>query len=203
MNISYGTTENSREQIVSMLSARRQQGSYRVIDIGAQSDGWTKDVADMFVNINVEDSARTCHMDICDLTQWNKITEVYDYAICTHTLEDVYDPMVALRMLPKIARAGVITMPSYWAEISLVESQHWLGFIHHRWIFDQENKKMLVVPKLGIVGALHAPFKYDHSRSEICFEWENEIPYKVFMNNYLGPDPITVINEYKKLYDSR
>ena len=33
--------------------------------------------------------------------------------------------------------------------------------------------------------------------SEIKYEWEKEIPYKIFMNNYLGPDIPTVIENLK------
>jgi hypothetical protein len=35
----------------------------------------------------------------------------------------------------------------------------------------------------------------DDSKGEIVFEWSGEIPFKVFMNNYLGPSPREVIEE--------
>ena len=100
-------------------------------------------------------------MDICKQDAWLSLLELveregkFDYAICTHTLEDVYSPVVALEMMPRIAKAGIISMPSLWAELNHVESTQWLGFMHHRWIFDFDKEgNMLLLPKLGFLSSL-------------------------------------------------
>ena len=36
---------------------------------------------------------------------------------------------------------------------------------------------------------------------EIWFEWKDVLPYKIFMDNYLGPDSKTVVKNYSRLID--
>lgn len=206
MQITRGTTDNSRNEILQKIRNIKQSQSYTVIDIGGIVNGWTNEIADLVVDKNAIDSEKSMQLDICVYPEWDKLINhvlkngKYDYAICTHTLEDVYDPFIALEMLPKIAKAGIITMPSLQAELSKVESNDWIGFIHHRWMFDVINGEMLIIPKLEFLSSIVKNLvKFNPALAEIRYEWVDEIPYQIFMNNYLGPDANTVISEYKKL----
>jgi hypothetical protein len=106
-------------------------------------------------------------------------------------------------MLPKIAKAGVITMPSIRSELSRPESPTWIGYIHHRWIFDQQDSIMLIIPKLELLGALvWNSIRYIPASEEIVYHWRDTIPYSMFMNNYLGPDSATVVEEYQKIIEN-
>jgi len=210
LTINYGKTADSRHQILSDLRAiRAENPKYRVIDIGGAVNGWTAPVVDLVVDVNAKDTNSSWKLDICKQESWDKIIKFtesqgqYDYAICTHTLEDIYNPFTVLDMLPKIARAGIITMPSIRAELSRPESATWIGYIHHRWIFDQRDTEMLVIPKLEMLGALvWNAVKYIPATEEIIFRWRDSIPYSIFMNNYLGPDSATVVEEYRKIIEN-
>ena len=207
LNINYGQIQDSRNWIISNVTqCKIMRPELRVIDIGGNAIGWTKDIVDMVVDINSPENEKNIRIDICNVFEWNKLLEhvlkqgKYDYAICTHTLEDIYNPIVAIELLPKISHAGIITMPSIRTELSRIESLDWIGYIHHRWIFDQIKGEMLVIPKIclleGLVGnTIHHKFETE----EIRFQWSDVIPYKMFMDNYLGPNADTVINEYKNL----
>jgi hypothetical protein len=207
LTISYGNTAETRQQLITELQTRRTENpQYRVIDVGGAINGWSRPVATMIVDVNAADSSNSMKLDICRTDSWDKLLAhvqfegKYDYAICTHTLEDIYNPITALELLPKIANAGVITMPSIRAELSRAESQFWLGYIHHRWIFDQQDEQMLVIPKLEVLDALVADsIKYQADTEEVIFQWQDRIPYTMFMNNYLGPNADAVINSYNEL----
>jgi hypothetical protein len=190
-------------------TARQLNPDYRVIDIGGTAGtGWSAGVANTIIDINAEDTETSMKIDICNPLDWERVKcmidvfGLYDYAICTHTLEDIYNPIVTLKMLPFIAKEGIITMPSLRTELSNVESSFWLGYIHHRWMFDQVNGVMLIIPKIGMLESLAAnKIQYKQDVEEIWFEWKWSPGYKLFMDNYLGPDSKTVVREYSKLID--
>lgn len=209
MQITFGTIQNNRQDILNYITQEKQKSDFKVIDIGGAVNGWTSNIIDMLVDKNTVDSNSSMQLDICVFEEWKKllsyveINGMYDYAICTHTLEDVYNPLLALEFLPKIVKAGVITMPSMRTELSKVESNNWLGYIHHRWIFDIIDGSILLIPKLELLSSLVGnSIKFIPEQEEIKYEWSGNIPYKVFMNNYLGPSPETVINSYKKLINN-
>jgi hypothetical protein len=209
LTVSYGTIAQNRSQILShVVDAKSINNQFRVIDIGGTAGGgWTNNIADMVIDINAQSTDKSMSIDICDESAWDVLLAhvqehgMYDYAICTHTLEDIYNPVTALKYLPKIARRGVITMPSINTELSRVEHLNWIGYIHHRWIFDSQDGKMLLIPKLSVLESLFRNIRFKKSLEEVRFDWSDEIPYAMFMDNYLGPNASTVIDTYKRLIE--
>ena len=211
LDISYGTGEDSRNRILQQVTEwKKANPAFKVIDVGGNAVGWSASIADVVVDINSPDSDNNINMDICKSSGWDKLLELveregmFDYAICTHTLEDIYNPFSALDYFPKIARAGIITMPSMTADLSNGESPNWLGYIHHRWVFDQVDGEMIVAPKLTFLEYLvSGNIVRDLANEEIRYDWTDSIPYRHFMNNYLGPDMWTVVNEYQQFITDR
>jgi len=210
MKIKYGNIAESRADIINYIVEQKQlNNSFRVIDIGGSADGWSSNVCDLIVDfVPSKDLSKFINMDICRETEWQKLLNIvnidgkFDYAICTHTLEDVYNPFTALEYLPKIAHQGIITMPSIYQELSRCENVNWLGYIHHRYIFDKtENGEMIVIPKLNFLESIVKSSVSTYNRTEVIYEWNNTIPYKIFMNNWLGPNVDTVIKEYQNFID--
>lgn len=215
MNITYGTIQDSRDQIISYVQSEKTINiGFRVIDLGGiaingQEDmtgtySWSSEIADFVVDINAPANRDDClAIDICDADQWIKLETIvtekgkFDYAICTHTLEDLYNPITALKKLPTIANAGMITVPSARTELSIVENMNWLGYMHHRWIFDQQDGELLLAPKLTwIEQRYRGRFMYKPEVQEIRYEWQEDLPFKVLMNNYMGPTADVVLNSY-------
>lgn len=208
LQINYGTTANHRQQILShVLGVKAANPHYRVIDIGGAADSWSSTCVDMLVDINAPESSSSMSFNICDSDEWSRLENIvlnegpYDFAICTHTLEDIYDPLTVLKKLPRIARCGVITTPSITTELSQVENKNWIGYIHHRWIFDQIDDRMFIIPKLPLLQIMCSGRNFlDHSKEEIMYSWSGDnIPYTMFMNNYLGPNALSVIHAYNEL----
>ena len=182
---------------------RQLNPNYSVIDIGGHREGWSKQVANLIVDIQSPASETTIPLDICMPWAWDQLQalveirgEKFDYAICTHTLEDIYDPIITLRRLSWIAHKGIITMPSLRTELSHVENASWLGYIHHRWIFDQVDQKMLVMPKLPFLEArYHNQIQFLPECFEISYEWHKQIPFVILSDNYF-PSAEAIINMY-------
>jgi len=237
-SITYTNTQAHRHHILDTLRARRAQNPhYSVLDIGGYWTGWSAPVTDLLVDLQANPASdaqgvpRILCLDICSEASWDILREhirthrqgrLFDYVICTHTLEDVPLPQLALHSLPTVALSGVISMPCLRDELSArAESAqaHWLGYIHHRWIFDQArdaagNMIMTLTPKLSLLEAL-CRIEHDHAPDErsqsIVYAWCRDIPhdasllsgdqtfsltqrYRAFIRAYtdhLGPLPVT------------
>lgn len=200
MHITFAQTGEIRQHVISTCTNNK----YRTVDLGGTVNGWSKSVVDLTCDINARGPGNMA-IDLCSESDWGKLFEMtgllgkFDYAICTHTLEDIYAPFVTLKNLPLIAKRGVISMPSIYTELSRIEHPDYLGYIHHRWIFHHENNGILVIPKLGFLEALCQKNIFLPQKQDIMYEWEDTIDYSIFMNNYLGPNTQTVIEKYKQL----
>lgn len=213
LKISYNTREfNCRKIKTYILEQKFLNKKFRVIDIGGDHVGWTSKFADMIIDFNSTNTSKSMCLDICEEDSWQQLIShvnevgMYDYAICTHTLEDIYNPFLTLKYLPKIAHSGAITTPYIMNELSREqENIGYIGNIHHRWIFDTEDNKILAIPKLTVLEAISTEFdiKLKSRADEILFEWNKEIPYKIFMNNFLGPNIEAVVEELRKLIRDR
>lgn len=77
--------------------------------------------------------------DVCDREPWPFADDEFDFAICSHTLEDVRDPIWVCSELRRVARAGYVEVPSRLEEQSWGVHGEWAGWAHHRWLIDVED----------------------------------------------------------------
>ncbi|MEI8631924.1 methionine biosynthesis protein MetW [Vibrio sp. PP-XX7] len=83
---------------------------------------------------------------------WSKIDKVYDFSICTHTIEDVTNPLLVLEKIQEISNSGFISFPNKFQELKNVESSYYLGYCHHKHIFTLlENDILKFIPKYNSV----------------------------------------------------
>ena len=74
-------------------------------------------------------------LDLCEHKPWPFPDKFFDYATCTHVLEDVRDPIWVCSEIRRIAKAGFISTPSRIVEQSRgVEHPLYAGYYHHRWL---------------------------------------------------------------------
>lgn len=74
--------------------------------------------------------------DLCDRKPFPFADGAIDFAVCSHTLEDLRDPVWVCSELIRIARAGYIEVPSRLEEQSYGVQGPWAGWSHHRWLID-------------------------------------------------------------------
>lgn len=79
-------------------------------------------------------------LDLCERKPWPFPDKFFDYATCTHVLEDVRDPIWVCSEIRRIAKAGFISTPSRVVEQSRgVEHPLYAGYYHHRWLVAVEH----------------------------------------------------------------
>src|SRR4051794_14780030 len=74
--------------------------------------------------------------DICAREPWPFGDHQFDFAICSHTLEDIRDPIWVCQELQRVAKAGYIEVPSRLEEQTLGVQGNWVGWGHHHWLID-------------------------------------------------------------------
>ncbi|CAK9095333.1 unnamed protein product [Durusdinium trenchii] len=125
----------------------------------------------------------------------------FDLVLTSHLLEDVTDPSVVVRLLPRVATAGLVMVPSKYDEFARVDmdlnslsglSRRYRGSLHHRWIFTVKDSELLAVPKLPYLEhdesfsglEVHASNK---SLVDMALLWRSKLPMRIINNGYLGP----------------
>jgi len=92
--------------------------------------------------------------DLCDRKPWPFSDGQFDFAVCSHTLEDLRDPVWVCSELQRVARAGYIEVPSRLEEQSWEVQGPWVGWGHHHWLIDVAPKGISFVFKPHILGGL-------------------------------------------------
>ncbi len=83
-------------------------------------------------------------VDLCDRRPWPVADKAFDFATCSHLLEDVRDPIWICSELSRVAKAGYIEVPSRIVEQSLgIEHPGYAGYYHHRWLITEHDGQLL------------------------------------------------------------
>jgi hypothetical protein len=82
------------------------------------------------------DKARWIQRDICERTPYPFRDKEIDFLICSHTLEDIRDPLWVCAEMIRIAKAGYIEVPSRVWETCRGHEPAIAGLSHHRWLID-------------------------------------------------------------------
>jgi hypothetical protein len=98
--------------------------------------------------------------DICAREPWPFADRQFDFVVCSHTLEDIRDPLWVCAELARVGRAGYVEVPSRVQEQSWGFEGPWTGWSHHRWLceIDRDRAQVAFTFKYHLV---HAP--------ELCF----------------------------------
>ncbi|MDX6699220.1 MAG: hypothetical protein QOE65_2617 [Solirubrobacteraceae bacterium] len=91
--------------------------------------------------------------DACGPEPWPWPDDHFDFAVCSHTLEDLRDPLRVCAELGRVARAGYIEVPSRLEEQSRWVHGPWAGWSHHHWICDVRDGRIEFVFKGDLLQA--------------------------------------------------
>lgn len=89
--------------------------------------------------------------DICAREPWPFEDGQFDFVVCSHTLEDVRDPVWVCSEINRVGRAGYIEVPSRLEEQSYGFQGPWVGWGHHHWLIDVTPGRIEFVFKHHIV----------------------------------------------------
>ncbi|MCP9488535.1 MAG: class I SAM-dependent methyltransferase [Solirubrobacteraceae bacterium MAG38_C4-C5] len=119
--------------------------------------------------------------DICSREPWPFADRAFDLAVCSHTLEDVRDPIWVCSELSRVARAGYVEVPSRLEEQSYGVHGDWVGWGHHHWLVDVAagGLEFVFKPHILVREDLHFPAGFGASlRAEervTTLWWEGEV----------------------------
>jgi ubiquinone/menaquinone biosynthesis C-methylase UbiE len=137
---------------------------------------------------------------LCDHRPWPFEDRFFDFATCSHLLEDVRDPIWICHELCRVAKAGYIEVPSRIVEQSLgVEHPRFAGFHHHRWLINLANDTLefrhkphllhsvndAIVARVGINRVINPKYEV------LVFHWNQSFNYR----EILEFDEKTVVRE--------
>ena len=124
--------------------------------------------------------------DVCAHTPWPYPDKYFDYATCSHLLEDVRDPIWVCAELQRVAKAGYIEVPSRILEQCLgIENPTYAVYYHHRWLVDirENNVEFRHKPhnlhtlKSAIVGRIGATERINPRYEISCLEWNGSFGF--------------------------
>ncbi|MHB8656627.1 MAG: methyltransferase domain-containing protein [Solirubrobacteraceae bacterium] len=123
--------------------------------------------------------------DICDREPWPFTDGQFDFVVCSHTLEDVRDPVFVCDELIRVADAGYIEVPSRLEEQSYGFQGPWVGWGHHRWLIDPEGDGLSFVHKHHVMHGRsedHFPAAFRDSLSAeqrvLCLWWQGAFTHR-------------------------
>jgi hypothetical protein len=113
--------------------------------------------------------------DICSHEPYPFRDKELDYVICSHTLEDIRDPLWVCSEMIRIAKRGYIEIPSRIWETCRGFEPGIVGLSHHRWLIDIRGNEISFTMKFHSIHShwrLSLPHKFAQSLAEEkAFQW--------------------------------
>jgi len=140
--------------------------------------------------------------DMCAREPWPFADRQFDFSVCSHTLEDVRDPLFVCSELIRVSKAGYIEVPSRLEEQSYGFQGPWVGWGHHHWLIDLEGDELTFVFKHHVLhgrSSDHFPAgfrdKLSAEQRVLTLWWEDSFRYRerVFLD---GPSLDAYLAEF-------
>ncbi len=113
-----------------------------------------------------------------------------DFVICSHTLEDIKDPIFVCSEIMRVGKRGYIEFPSRTVETIMgMEGEHFAGYSHHRWLIDIVDDMIIFRFKNHFI---HHSWKYHLPKSYLKkLKPEDHVSYLFWENNFKYEEVIT------------
>ncbi len=131
----------------------------------------------------------------------------FDFVVCSHLLEHLYDPACAIDEIVRVGRRGYIETPS-----ALMESLY--GWSFHKWLVQSQNDKLIFSCKSQnkTYGILPERIKKSRDFEKLVkrnldlflvrHKWQEKINYRVDSSAYIRHLPSEKSIELKEITDS-
>jgi hypothetical protein len=133
--------------------------------------------------------------DICARQRWPFADDEFDFVVCSHTLEDVRDPVWVCSEINRVGKAGYIEVPSRLEEQSYGFQGPWVGWGHHHWLVDIHGRELQFVFKHHVMhgrASDHFPAGFRDCLSEAervqTLWWTNGFSFAERI--FIGPDEL-------------
>lgn len=131
----------------------------------------------------------------------------FDFCLCTHTLEDLPTPFLAIEEMSRVAKRGYIATPSMGKDMTFgsVDMTSYLsgpvrvpGLGHHKWFFVNDNGVLKIIPKnYAILYTTAFQIVKWNGDDEMQFYWDKKIVTEIIddLNTH------ELIKEYRLFID--
>jgi hypothetical protein len=89
--------------------------------------------------------------DICEKTPYPFPDKSVDLVICSHTLEDIRDPLWVCSEMIRIGKSGYVEVPSRLWESCRGHAPGIAGLSHHRWLIDIGDNGLRFLQKFHMI----------------------------------------------------
>ncbi len=141
-------------------------------------------------------------LDLCDRDPWPFADGQFDLAVCSHTLEDLRDPVGVCRELQRVAKAGYVEVPSRVEEQTWGVHGDWVGWSHHHWLCTVDEAlpriDFLFKPHLLNGPGLHFPATFVPATRTESFFWEGSFGY----GETLYTEPMDLVHDLRAVVDA-
>lgn len=210
-NYRYAKLHDHGSLLTYLTDCKTKCPDFSVIDVGASANPWSAAVIDATFDKQACAGAKLHFSgDFNDRRAWEPLLAHvskhgrFSYSICSHTLEELAYPAVTLEMLPRIADAGHISVPSRFLETARIEGPY-RGFIHHRWVLDNIGEQLVVVPKIPMTEFLVVENEVANvlatDQAEFQVYWRRGLSFSFINDDYLGPTAPAVVDIYKGFFN--
>lgn len=124
--------------------------------------------------------------DICDKTPWPFEDKFFDFSICSHTLEDIRDPLFVCSELIRVSKMGYIEVPSRVYETcrGIEPGSDIVGLSHHRWLIEIAGSHIQFTMKYHMIHA-HPNLSFHHTVARkltkqdtiTCLFWDDSFTF--------------------------
>jgi len=91
-------------------------------------------------------------LDLCEEQTWPFLDGQFDWGLCSHCLEDLRNPLPAVRELQRVCRQVIIVTPSRLLEQTRgIDHPLFSGFFHHPWMVYQQGNQLRFRRKTSLV----------------------------------------------------
>jgi hypothetical protein len=123
--------------------------------------------------------------DICEKTPFPFADKELDFVICSHTLEDIRDPLWVCAEMIRVAKRGYVEVPSRVVESCRGVEPGQVGWTHHRWLVDIRERRITFTMKYHMIHS-RRKFSLPHSYFRSLTEretvqwlfWEDSFAYE-------------------------
>lgn len=207
-DVKYTNIGERRNEIKELISRM----NYKTIDVGGSLDFWTypesRYVADLLPVERFEPQETTFFK--IELGRKNTYTELIDYvdkngkfdfSVCSHTLEDVFNPIDVIELLEKISHRGFVSVPSKFNEFSKLFDNDYYGNAHHKQILDYYDNQLIIYPKFPFIEKRIErvnEIMTINKGNELNFIWEEKIENRIFSENDIIKSDDVLIDKFFK-----
>ena len=220
-NISLGPLSDEEEKVRQYLKEKQFK---RVLDVGGAQRPWARPYVTHYLDlISPYDWARRYPemlkfegfweknfikqgLNLRFVKENSKPKNMFDFVICSQTLEHVENPELFLTGLSMVGFHGFISIPHKLFELK--KGIHWgqpfRGSLPHRWISVIRNETLVMLPKLNFIDCIDFSFdKEDKPIPDLSFWWKDKIPCNIIDDSHIDfPDPQEAMRFYKEYLDN-